>query len=73
LDTILFLPPIVVRDQSLPEELILQGEPVHLLWLVPISTAECNLKLRKGSQALLDILEKHRHPHVFDPMRKSYI
>jgi hypothetical protein len=73
LDTIIFLPPIVVRDQALPKELVLQGEPVHFLWLVPISTAECNLKLAKGSEALLDIFEQRRHPHVFDPMRKSYI
>ena len=33
LDTVLFIPPIVKKDQTLPEQLILDGEAVHFLWL----------------------------------------
>jgi hypothetical protein len=73
LDTLLFMPPIVKKDQTLPEELKLAGEPVHLLWVVPLTTAECNLKLEKGFDAILDLFQQHRHPHVFDPHRKSYV
>lgn len=73
LDTILLLPPIVKRDQALPDELILGGEPVHFLWLVPVTTPECNLKLAKGIAALLDLFGENRHPHIFDPHRKSYV
>ena len=73
LDTLLFMPPIVVRDQTLPDELEIAGDPVHFLWVVPITTAECNLKLQKGFEAILDLFEKNRHPHVFDPSRKSYV
>jgi len=73
LDTLLFMPPIVKKDQTLPSELQLGGEPVHLLWVVPLTTAECNLKLEKGFEAILDLFQRHRHPHVFDPLRKSYV
>lgn len=73
LDTILLLPPIVARDQRLPDELVLDGEPVHFLWLVPITTPECNLKLKKGVDALLHLFEQNRHSHVFDPHRRSYV
>jgi Suppressor of fused protein (SUFU) len=72
LDTVLFLPPIVKRDTALPEELQLDGEPVHFLWVVPLTTAECNLKLDRGVNALLDLFDKNRHPHVFDAGRASY-
>jgi hypothetical protein len=73
LDTILFMPPIVVRDQTLQDELQLEGDPVHFLWVVPLTSAECNLKLHKGFDAILELFEEHRHPHVFDPTRKSYV
>ena len=73
LDTILLLPPIVTKDQTLPDELVLAGDPVHFLWVVPLTTAECNLKLAKGLEAILDLFERNRHPHIFDPARKSYV
>jgi len=73
LDTILLLPPIVQKDAALPQHLKIAGEPVEFLWVVPISTAECTLKLDKGVEAILDLFSIHRHPHVFDPRRKSYV
>lgn len=73
LDTILFSPPIVKKDQTLPELLQLDGQPVCFLWVVPITTAECNLKLEKGFGAIMDLFGKNRHPHIFDPQRKSYV
>ena len=73
LDTVLLIPPIVLRDGTLPKELVLGGEPVHFLWVVPLTTAECNLKLAKGLEAMLDLFERNNHPHVFEPDRKSYV
>lgn len=73
LDTLFFLPPIVKKDQSLPSELKLGGEPVHFLWVVPLTTAECNFKLTNGLDAMLSLFQQRRHPHVFDPNRKSYV
>jgi hypothetical protein len=73
LDTVLFIPTIVKRDGTLPEELILDGEPVHFLWVVPLTTPECELKLAKGLNAILALFGQNRHPHVFDPSRASYV
>jgi hypothetical protein len=73
LDTLLLMPTIVQRDRALSQELVLAGDPVHFLWVVPLSTPECNLKLREGFDAILDLFGKHRHPHVFDPSRASYV
>ena len=49
LNTILFMPTIVRPDATLSDELTLAGEPVDFLWVVPLTTPECNLKLEKGS------------------------
>lgn len=73
LDTLLFMPPVGKKDQTLPTELLLGGEPVHFLWVVPLTTAECNFKLEKGFDAMLNLFQENRHPYVFDPHRKSYV
>ena len=73
LDSFLFMPTIVKPDSTLEKELVLNGSPVHFLWLVPISTPECDFKLKKGAGALLDLFSKYNHPPVFDPKRNSYI
>lgn len=59
LDTLLFMPTIVQRDQTPPKELVLAGDPVHFLWVVRLSTPECNLKSEQG--------------FVFGPSRNSYV
>jgi len=73
LDTLLFMPTVVQRDATLSEKLVLGGDPVHFLWVVPLSTAECNLKLQNGFSAILDLFDKNKHPHVFDATRRSYV
>jgi hypothetical protein len=73
LDTILFLPTILSRDATLPDELTLGSQPVHFLWMVPLTAPECNLKLAKGLGAILDLFEQNRHPHAFNPNRASYV
>jgi suppressor of fused protein SUFU len=73
LDTLLFMPPIIATDQNLASELKLEAEPVHFLWVVPLTTAECNFKLEKGFDAILDLFDQHQHPYVFDPNRRSYV
>jgi hypothetical protein len=73
LDSILLMPTIVKQDAKLPQELVLAGEGVEFLWVVPLTRAECKLKLDKGYGAILELFAKHRHPHVFDPNRKSYV
>jgi hypothetical protein len=60
-------------DYRLHEELVLEGDPVSLLWVVPITTAETNLKLEHGTDALLGVFDEQQHPVVLDPRRQSYV
>jgi hypothetical protein len=53
LHTLLFLPPIVTKDQTLPSELQLNDDPVEFLWVVPLTTTECSFKWKKGLDAIL--------------------
>lgn len=73
LDTIFLLPPLVRKDQDLAKDLVLDGDGVEFVWVVPISAAECQLKLAKGSSALLDLFQENKHPYIYDPSRKSYV
>ena len=73
LDSFFFIPSIVRPDSELGKRLIWQGEPIHLVWCVPISTAECNYKLEKGSNAIYDLFDKFDHPIAFSSNRKSYV
>jgi hypothetical protein len=73
LNTIFFLSPIVSTHQKLPEELTLGGDRVHFLWVVPLTTAECNYKLKNGFGAMMQLFGKNKHPLSFDPARKSYV
>lgn len=73
LDTIFLLPTLVKKDAALHEALILDGDEVHLIWIVPITTAECNLKLAEGSNALLELFSQRKHPYIFNPGRRSYV
>ena len=73
LDSFAFIPTILKPDGTLPCQLVLDGQAVHFLWVVPLTTPECDLKLKKGIGAILDLFDKHRHPHVFDAGRESYV
>jgi hypothetical protein len=73
LDTLFFMPTILRPDAQLGERLAWECEPVNLVWCVPISTAECALKLERGEDALYDLFQERQHPFVFDPGRGSYV
>jgi Suppressor of fused protein (SUFU) len=73
LDHLFFMPSILQPDASLGERLAWRDEPVQLVWCVPITAAECELKLEKASDALYDLFEEHQHPFVFAGDRESYV
>jgi hypothetical protein len=73
LDSFFFMPSIVEPDSQLGKRLVWQGEPIHLVWCLPITTAECNFKLDKGADAFLDLLQEREHPFVFNGQRPSYV
>jgi hypothetical protein len=53
--------------------LTIHGDPVQLLWCVPISSAELEYKIDHGSDALLEVFDDVMHPLVLDVGRKSYV
>lgn len=73
LDTLLMIRSILEPDATLSQSLRIDKDPVCLLWVVPITTAECELKLRAGSEALLDLFDQVEHPIVLDEKRPSYV
>jgi hypothetical protein len=73
LDCFLFMPSILQPDFGLGDRLAWRDEPVHLVWCVPITTAECNLKLEQGADALYDLFDQRNHPLVFSGARESYV
>lgn len=73
LDTLFFMPSIVHPDSTLGERLQIASEPVQLIWCVPITTAECQLKLDEGTDALYDLFDANRHPFAFAGNRRSYV
>lgn len=73
LDSFMFIPTIVSPDKDLPNKIKLDADPVSFLWVVPITTAECELKLRKGTSAILDLFNRFEHPFVFSGDRRSYV
>jgi hypothetical protein len=73
LDTVLFMSSIVRQHRIPLNRLTLGEDPVEFLWVVPLTRAECEFKLEKGFNALLNLFQQYRHPHVFDSERKSYV
>ncbi len=70
LDTFLFTPS---PDPEVGEELKIESDPVHLVRLMPISTAECQLKLDQGVDALYSLLDANNISLVFSSNRKSVV
>jgi hypothetical protein len=68
-----FMPSILAPDSTLGERLAWRDEPVKLVWPVPITMAECDLKLEQGSDALYDLFDRHQHPFIFAGDRASYV
>jgi hypothetical protein len=67
------MPSIVRPDSSLGERLQIESEPVNLIWCVPITAAECELKLKNGTDALYNLFDKNEHPFAFSGNRPSYV
>lgn len=73
LDCFVFLDSVVQPDAFLRDKLVLDGDPVELLWVMPITTNEMNVIREQGLDAFLDLLDANRHPHVLNVRRRSYV
>lgn len=54
-------------------ELAIEGTSCRFLWAFPVTEAEVNLKLERGTEALVALLEEHDLSHVLDPGRACLI
>ncbi len=73
LDCYFFLTPPLEPDNSLPQKLVLENQPVSFLWVIPITSVECDYIRKRGADDFLDILDRKDHPIVLDEERKLYV
>lgn len=71
--TTALLLPAVHEPPDVANGLELARERVGFLWVVLITDAECEFKLRHGTQALVSLLQANGHPKVLDMSRCSYV
>jgi hypothetical protein len=72
-DGLFFMPTIVAPEDAL--DFKIEGQPLRLLWVVPLTPAEMALKLEEGAVAIYDLFNRVDHPHVFSlaKPRASYV
>jgi hypothetical protein len=68
---------LVLPSLSLPEEAfrmeLSDGRTIHFWSLVPVHADEMALKLKKGTEALLPLFDRHGITDVIDPSRSSVV
>lgn len=73
LDTVLVLESVVSPERELKSHVEISGSPLELLWVVPITAAECGLKVEEGVGALLNLFNERQLSFVLDPGRESLV
>ncbi|HEU0029087.1 MAG TPA: suppressor of fused domain protein [Kofleriaceae bacterium] len=68
-----FMTPVLARHQQLAEQLRIDSDPVELLVVHLLTTAEYEHKRAHGANAMLDLFDEHRYPLVLDERRASYV
>jgi len=72
--TTTFFMPAAFEDPAFTDGITYSNKTkASFLWVDFITTAECDFKLKNGGDALLDLFDKYKHPHVLDPYRRSYV
>ena len=62
---------IVAPERHCDEHFTIGGDPLNMLWLQPITSAECRLKVELGLSVLLDRFNERQVSFVLDPGRTS--
>jgi hypothetical protein len=73
LDNYFFIDCVFLDDMKLHQKLAIEGDPVALIWAVPITSAECKLTIEKGPGELLNLFDDKQHPLVLDENRQCYV
>lgn len=68
LNNAFFLPPLLNAHREF--ELMIEGQPMHLLWHVPISDDELAFKKHHGANALIQRMEAAQLPWIFDEVER---
>lgn len=73
LDHYVFMFPVIGTDFDFHKSVSIDGSPLQLLHVEPITTAERQLIIKKGLEAFLELLEKKQHSPMLNPERKCYV
>ena len=73
LTSFLFLNSLIKNDQDIFSGFPAAPYPVDLLWVVPITSAEYELKITAGLDPILDLFETNKHSILLEKFRKSYV
>ena len=73
LSNFLFLNTLIKNDQEIFSGFQVAPYPVDLLWVVPITSAEYELKISEGLDPIFDLFDANQHPILLDKTRRSYI
>lgn len=73
LDTVLILDPIVAPERHVREQVVVAGDPLNLLWLFPLTSAEASRKVESGLSVLLELFNREQISFVLDPQRPSLV
>lgn len=68
-----YLAPPLEPDINFPEDVQIDGDPLFVLWVVPLTSAECNFLRENEDETFYELLEQNEHPVVLDPGRASYV
>ena len=69
--SVLFLFPLFKPDNQLAEQLVLDGDPVSFLWIVPLTHGRTALQNGARNRALQEAFNRARLPFVFNEKRAS--
>jgi hypothetical protein len=73
LDNFFFIDCVYLDDMELQKKLAIDGDPAALIWVVPITSAECKFIMEKGPGELLNLFDEKHHPLVLDENRPCYV
>jgi len=73
LDCYVFIPSVIPSDHDICDSVLIDGDPLQLLWVQPITSAERQLIIDEDIDAFYDLLNKRKHPLTIDPNRKCYV
>jgi hypothetical protein len=73
LDCYLFMIPNVAADFQIQDALSIDGKPLQLLWVVPITCAERDFIAEHGMRGFCGLLDKNNHSMLLAPTRRCYV